>query len=171
MAEKKDFVKYFMPVQGEILAYILTMGVPPSHADDVLQNTAVVILEKIGEFEAGSNFRAWAYSIAKFEILSFFKEHQKSLCLTKEALEHLELLSTDTTRSSAVTLKALTVCLEKLQEKARDLINMRYTKGLTSQDIADKLSRPVDSIYTSLSRIRKSLQECVKGFDTGGSTL
>ena len=63
MAEQADFAKLFLPLQGDLLAYILAMGVPAVDADDVLQTSATIVLKKIGQFQVGTNFRAWAFSM------------------------------------------------------------------------------------------------------------
>ncbi|MBN1674127.1 MAG: sigma-70 family RNA polymerase sigma factor [Kiritimatiellae bacterium] len=166
MAEKADFLRLFIPLQGDLLAYILSMGVRPEDADDLLQDSATVMFTKIGHFEAGTNFRAWAFKIVRNEILSYFRKGAKRpLRLSEEAFEDIEYLAANETEVPSVRLKALTVCLEKLQEHAKSMVMMRYRDNMTVQAIARVLSRPVDSIYTTMSRIRKSLQECILRFE------
>lgn len=50
--------------QRQIFAYIYTL-VPDRHdAEDLLQETSLVICEKFDEFRPGSDFVAWACQIA-----------------------------------------------------------------------------------------------------------
>jgi RNA polymerase sigma-70 factor (ECF subfamily) len=129
-----------------------------------------VILKKISEFEEGSNFRAWAFSITRYEILSFLRDHKRLLSLKEEVYKEMEELAGNTEESPSISLKTLMVCFNQLKDKAKTMMLMQYKKGMSPKAIAGELKRPVDSIYTSLSRIRKSLFECFRkqeGFAEG----
>lgn len=161
MAAQEDFVRLFMPLQGDLLAYALSMGVPAEDADDLIQSAALQILNKIGTFQAGTNFRAWAYAFVRNEVLRHFKTRpRRALSLSDEALRDIEALSI---AEPEPRLQRLGVCLDRLQEFSRGLLSMRYREGLSVKAVADRLGRPVDSVYTTLSRVRKALHECLAG--------
>ena len=162
MAQNGEFIRQFMPIQGDLLAYILSMGVAPADAEDVLQDSASIMFSKIDQFQPGTNFRAWAYAIVRNEILRYFsKAKKKPLSLTEEAYDDVEHLATDESEVPSVQLKALLMCLEGLGEQARDMIMKRYRDNMQVKGIADELGRPANSVYVTLSRIRKRLQECI----------
>jgi RNA polymerase sigma-70 factor (ECF subfamily) len=162
VAVKADFIRLFMPLQGNLMAYVLSMGVPPEDADDVLQTAALHLFHKIESFQEGTNFRAWAYAFVKNEVLRHFKSKtRRSLTLSEEALREIEDLSFAEAAVPDVRIHRLNSCLQKLQEFARTLLALRYREGLGVQAIAERLRRPVDSIYTTLSRVRKALQDCL----------
>jgi DNA-directed RNA polymerase specialized sigma24 family protein len=46
-------------------------------ARDVLLETNLVLWQKIGEFEPGSNFGAWARKIAYFQALAFLRDRKR----------------------------------------------------------------------------------------------
>jgi RNA polymerase sigma-70 factor (ECF subfamily) len=163
MVEKADFIKLFMPLQGDLLAYVLSAGVTAESADDVLQTAALQVFNKIEQFQDGTNFRAWAFAFVRNEVLHHFKtHHRRALSLSDEALLEIEALSSDEAAIPGVKIHLLNRCMDKLQVMAREMLMMRYRDGLAVQAIADRLERPVDSIYTTLSRIRKALQICVE---------
>jgi RNA polymerase sigma-70 factor (ECF subfamily) len=170
MASNGEFIRLFMPLQGDLLAYILSMGVAPADAEDVLQDSASIMFSKIDQFKEGTNFRAWAYAIVRNEILRYFsKAKKKPLSLTDEAYGDIEHLATDESEVPSIELKALIMCLEGLGDKARDMVMMRYRDNMQVKGIADELGRPANSVYVTLSRIRKKLQECIAraGADEG----
>ena len=163
MTSNHDFMRLFLPIQADLLAYILAMGVRADEADDVLQESATVMLQKFGQFQAGTQFRAWAYTIVRNEVLrSLKKTSRRLLTLSPEALQDIEYLAVTETEVPVLRLKALNVCLQKLQTQAATMIQLRYREDLSVGEIAEKLQRPADSIYTSLSRIRKTLFECIR---------
>lgn len=162
MAPKGDFVRLFLPLQGDLLAYILALGVPAADADDVLQESASVMLAKMDRFEEGTNFRSWAFTVVKLEVRKALAARaRRPLSLPEEIYEDLGALAMSETELPTLRFKALTVCLEKLQDRARELIRLRYREGMAAAAIADALQRPVEAVYTSLSRIRKMLHECI----------
>ncbi|MHC4875766.1 MAG: sigma factor-like helix-turn-helix DNA-binding protein, partial [Planctomycetota bacterium] len=56
---------------------------------------------------------------------------------------------------------ALSECLKKLRPGDRELIQQRYAPGSSGRDVAESLGRPMNSVYQSIGRIRKSLFECI----------
>ena len=58
-------------------------------AEEVFQNTSVVLWNKFGEFEPGSNFFAWASRVAYYEVLNLMKQRRRSRTFSDEALELL----------------------------------------------------------------------------------
>jgi RNA polymerase sigma-70 factor (ECF subfamily) len=162
MTQNGEFIRLFMPLQGDLLAYILSMGVNPGDAEDVLQDSASVMFSKIGQFRKGTNFRAWAYTIVRNEILRYFsKAKKKPLSLSDEAYDDIEQLATDESEVPSIQLRALIMCLEGLGDQARDMIMKRYRDNMQVKGIADELGRPANSVYVTLSRIRRKLQECI----------
>ncbi|MBS3762600.1 MAG: sigma-70 family RNA polymerase sigma factor [Planctomycetes bacterium] len=161
--EDGRFIRLFMPLRGELLGYVLAMGVPPACAEDVLQEAAVVMMRKMDEYEEGTNFRAWAYAVTRYEIKNYFNksDRERQLSLTEDALEHIDAEARKEGGGGS-RLEALAECVKKLGRKGRELVEMRYKKELEISEIARKLSRPVESLYVSLSRVRKALRKCVK---------
>jgi RNA polymerase sigma-70 factor, ECF subfamily len=58
--------------------------------------------------------------------------------------------------------QALLLCLSRLAPADRELIRLRYAPTETGKGLAQKLGRPANSVYQSLSRVRRALLECVK---------
>ena len=58
-------------------------------------------------------------------------------------------------------------CIAALPPRDRELIGRRYAPKATCQSVAEAVGRPVRWVYKAVSRIRKSLWECVMR-DTAG---
>jgi RNA polymerase sigma-70 factor (ECF subfamily) len=84
-------------------------------------------------------------------------------CLDESVLEQLEeqwtLSSTD---EMGYRMEALRQCMEKLHERSRSLLQLRYEEGLPCAHVAQKLRRSVNAVYQSLSRIHRDLRQCVE---------
>jgi RNA polymerase sigma-70 factor (ECF subfamily) len=84
------------------------------------------------------------------------------LSLPDEVLDLLEAEWTDLAQSGwSDQLEALHRCVGRLAHTARKLLQMKYAAGLTAVMIADELRRTPDAVYQSLSRIHRSLRECI----------
>ena len=66
-----DFETLIETHQSALRGFILSLVADCSAAEDILQETNLVAWRKAADFESGSNFRAWAFRIAHFQILSY----------------------------------------------------------------------------------------------------
>ena len=57
--------------------------------------------------------------------------------------------------------RILARCIEKLPDRHRLLLRVRYSEGRGIDAISRELGRSMDAVYRALSRIRQTLQDCV----------
>src|SRR5271157_5855517 len=57
-----DFAGLYAAHQRALRAYIVAVVPDRNLADEVFQQTSLVLCEKFSTFEAGTNFAAWAYA-------------------------------------------------------------------------------------------------------------
>lgn len=161
----REFIASFTQCQRRIYLYILSMVPHPIEAEEILQNTNLIIWKKSQQFEAGSNFFAWACQIAHYEILKFRKKrsrdkHQFSDEFVSQVAEAVK----ENQDVFELRRNALAFCLEKLRKKDRELIQRRYQGNNQGKDVADELGRPANSVYQSLGRVRRTLFECINRY-------
>jgi len=53
-----------------IRAFVISRCPPAGDADDVAQNTFITAFRRIGEYEPGTDFKAWMFAIARYELLA-----------------------------------------------------------------------------------------------------
>ncbi len=158
----EEFVRLLTRHQRRIYLYVLAQLPHRADADDVLQETNVVLWNKFDQFRPGSDFRAWACRIAHYEILKFRQRRGRdSLQFSEEFLDAVAAMSLDRGEELDVRQQALATCLEKLRQKDRDLVRYRYNPGATARNVADRVGRSVDAVYKSLRRIHETLFECI----------
>lgn len=157
-----EFVHLFTRSQRSLYLFVLGMNPNPVEAEEILQETNVVILSKYRQFQLGTNFLAWARSIAHYEILKFRERGRRDRHQFSD--EFIRFLADNPEESSEHhddRRRALMTCLDKLRERDRELIQHRYQPGQSGKRLAQDMGRPANSIYQSLGRIRRSLLECV----------
>jgi RNA polymerase sigma-70 factor (ECF subfamily) len=158
----EEFVELFTRNQRRLYLYILAQVPNTGDAEEVLQQTNLVIWSKYRQFDAGTNFLAWAMQIATYEILKFRQRFSREKLRFGD--EFLQTVAEEAaTRSEELEgrREALEHCLQKLRESDRELIRRRYQPGSSGKVAAEVMRRPANSVYQSLGRIRRTLLECI----------
>jgi RNA polymerase sigma-70 factor (ECF subfamily) len=131
-------------------------------AEEVLQETNLVLWRKFDQFQPGTEFDRWACRIAYYETLKFREKTKKERFFSND---FIETLATETEASLEPLDRrrdALTGCLGKLKERDRQLILSRYQSRATTRGIAEALGRSVQGTRKSLHRIRTLLLACIE---------
>src|SRR3954469_6699280 len=108
--------------QRQIFAYIYTL-VPRRHdAEDLLQETSVVICEKFGEFTPGTDFVAWACQIAWWRIRYARQKFARAkVVFDDEVLATVAHTAGMMREELDARHEALSGCLQKLPPRDREL--------------------------------------------------
>jgi RNA polymerase sigma-70 factor, ECF subfamily len=142
----------------------LLAGIGSFHdAEDVLQEVAVSVAKNYGSYHPSRAFVAWALGIARNHMLMYFRRYQRSRLVFNDQLmisigERLETLAES---SADQRREDLHHCINQLDDRRRRLIEMRYSSGLSIDQIADSLGKSVAAVKGSLHRVRKMLERCI----------
>jgi len=156
------FVRLLGQHQRRIFLYVMGLVPNASDAEEIIQETNLVLWRAFDQFQPGTNFAAWACKVAFHQVLAFRKRRQRERLEFSPAF--LEAVAAETDTISDVLeerSQALAGCVGKLPEAQRDLLRLRYTEGLAVEVIAAKLDRSVEAVYRALSRVRHTVYQCV----------
>jgi RNA polymerase sigma-70 factor (ECF subfamily) len=148
--------------QRRIFAYIYTLVPDRYDAEDLLQETSLVICEKFDTFEEGTDFVAWACQIAYWRIRYARQKFARSKVIYQQDL-------VDALAQTAAVMReelderheALAQCLQKLPLRDRELMLTRYEPGSGVREAAQRSGRTLEAAYKALARLRKLLLDCV----------
>ena len=157
----KEFGRQLIDLQRRLHLFTLALVHNGADADDILQNTNRVLWEKCDDFQPGTNFKAWAFQVAAYEIRTFRKKERRSVGLSDEVIERLVVDADRELEGGEDRPKALRDCMDRLSEPDRDLISRRYLTGASVHELAATLDRSEKSVYNSLQRIRARLLDCI----------
>ncbi len=161
------FVRLFSREARRVYAFVLTLVLNHDDADEVFQNTSVVLWNKFASYTSGTNFFSWACRVAYLEVLNYRRSRRRLQGLSDEALEALAEEAQSLAEQHDVLSAALVECLEKLRPSDREMVDLRYYHRRTPKEIAQVHSRSVYSVYRSLSRIHNALHECIQRSSAG----
>lgn len=162
-ARQAEFVCLIARHQASLHAFIISLMPGLDGVDDVLQETNMVLWEKRGSYEPGTDFRAWACTIARFKTMAHRRKIAR-LGIRSFDDDLLDVLAAECEASPDELdekLRALEKCLGRLNEPERGLIEHRYYSATGLDEFAARSGRPVESLRVSLFRIRAALKKCI----------
>ncbi len=155
----------FLKFQPMIRSHILSIVPDFTLAEDILQETFLVVSRKAGTFELGSSFPAWVKTIARFKSLEVLRrERNPRIVLSETALDALDAEPHPYAGLTEIDdrIEALKSCINELAPQARRSIEYRYRGDHDPPQIASLMGCTVNSINVTLSRARNFLRECVR---------
>jgi RNA polymerase sigma-70 factor, ECF subfamily len=167
----EEFAQLLARCERQLYAYILALVWSRHDAEDLYQQTAMTLWTKFDEFERGTDFPRWAFSVARLLVANFQRAKRRhGTFLTSE------LASILADRQAAMPVKrtdglsdALVGCMERLGDADRRLIDLSYGADMSIKQVAEQIGRPVQSTYNSLSRIRRWLFDCIRRASSRGA--
>ena len=150
--------------QLAIRLYVQSL-LPGDHsAHDVAQQANATLWKKRDDFEVGTNFKAWAFSIARFEVLNHRKKQARESRRLTFSDEMEDLIAAelpqrvDDLEERQIALRG---CMEKLKPADQELIQHRYLHRTPLAEYAAEIGRTAGSLKVSLFRLRSRLQKCI----------
>ena len=161
--ESDDLVALMTQFQGRLYCYILTLLADPNVANDVLQETNVVLWKESRQFVPGTNFKAWSFRIAHFQCMAYRqKQLRDKVMFNDDVVAAMATESKDLDDFYEDRARALERCLEQIQPRSREALRLRYAEELAVNELANKMDRTPNAISQLLFRARQWLIECVK---------
>jgi len=159
----EQFVSSLARHHSLIRGFIGTLLPHQTDAEDVFQQTCLVLWRKWNTFDSSQSFASWACGIAFYEVKNFQRVQSRDRHYFSDEL--LSLIATQQNKSiseSEHQKQALQNCIQKLDLDNQKLILDCYHGQQTIQEVADQLGRSRDAIYKKLGRLRLKLMECMQ---------
>jgi RNA polymerase sigma-70 factor (ECF subfamily) len=148
--------------QRRIFSYIYSLVPDRYDAEDLLQETSLVICEKFDDFKEGTDFVAWACQIAYWRVrYSRQKFARSKVVFDQEIVDAVAQTASTMVEELDERHVALGNCLQKLHPRDRDLLLVRYEPGSGVEEAAKRSGRTLQTAYKALARLRKLLLDCV----------
>lgn len=157
----EQFVQLFARHEPGLRWFLRSLLPTWEHADEVMQQTCLVLWRKFDDFEPGTDFGRWSCTVARFEVLKFRRKMARDRLVFDEGLiGRLADEAIEESPRAERERQALGRCLEKLQSRQRELVCAFYS-GKKIKDIAEQTGRTATALYKALRRIREALLQCI----------
>ena len=158
-----EFVRLLAENERHLAGYVHALIPLWQDAEDVLQDTKLRLWEQFDSFQVGTNFPAWAFTIAGYMVRTHRKRcSRERICFSDDLLEKLSgQVPTIAVLESDDRLLALVECVKTLSNASRKLLRVFCVGHQKIKDIAHDLGQTPAATRVALFRIRQSLSECV----------
>ncbi|WP_235207762.1 MULTISPECIES: sigma-70 family RNA polymerase sigma factor [unclassified Alteromonas] len=155
------FATLFESEKQRLYSYIYAFVLDKAAADDIFQETSVILWKEFETFEQGTSFRKWSNTIV-FNCVRTYRRQQKKLVLglSDELFEQL-ISSSSHQENSDEKWRILQHCVSHLSDSAYQLYFGFYIENLSAQALADKTGRSIFGIRKSIHLLRRTLFDCV----------
>jgi RNA polymerase sigma-70 factor (ECF subfamily) len=161
---KAAFAAFLRQDQTQLFGYIYSLVRDLDDAEDLFQQTSLVLWDKFDQFDHEKRFINWACGVARYEVMNFVRSRSRSRRYFSDELS-LELIEAQEDLKDEQLEErrdALSACMNRLRPRDRELLDACYGRSPCIQEVARTWGRSTHSIHNSLRRIRRMLFECVR---------
>lgn len=159
----EEFVALYVRHEPAVFSFVLGMVGRSADAEDVVQRASMTMWRCFDRFKPGTNFRNWAFQVAKNEALNYLTRARRDRHVFSEKM--IELLASDNTEEAdklEARRRALDSCVEKLSRDDHEIVTGCYAEGATVQSYAKLKGGTANRFYKKLNRIRGKLHRCIE---------
>lgn len=161
--DQERFTQLWTACLPSVAAYVHSLVRDRALAEDLLQETALLLLRRFAEYDSIRPFVAWALGVARFKVMGSQRDAGRSLLVfDDDALENFTETWAEQADEASERGQALESCIDKLADHARRILRLRYFEDFSAERIAAKLGGNGGTIRVTLQRIRAQLRECVE---------
>ncbi|WP_018968571.1 sigma-70 family RNA polymerase sigma factor [Rubritalea marina] len=160
----QSFVSEISEAQSALRSYILKLTGNHHTAQDVLQETNIVLWQKRMDWDPTTTFLKWAYRVAYFQTKAHFRDQSREQQRLTFNDSLLDLLAKDEPQydTEAPLQDALDHCLSKMDEEKRRLLLRRYQPDSSVEELAEETGQSANTLSQSLRRLRTKLSQCIR---------
>jgi RNA polymerase sigma-70 factor, ECF subfamily len=130
---------------------------------DIVQEINILLWEKRANFELDTNFKAWAFAVARYVVMNNQKRFRREgrLIFSSELVEVLADQFEDLDPEPDERIGALRECMSRLRdEHQRLLLDCHAERGSIERAAAER-GQPAVTIRSILLRLRGRLRKCI----------
>ena len=146
--------------RDRITSLMMRMTGDHDEAFDLSQQAFIRVFDRIGDFRGEAALGTWIHRVAVNEALQYLRRKRRYKRIT-------EALAEDPKRSEPVledpgALLDVRAALDQLPERMREMVTLRYEKGLDYAEIAKTLGVKQGTVASGLNRARRHLRHLLR---------
>jgi RNA polymerase sigma-70 factor, ECF subfamily len=129
-------------------------------ADDLVQDTLVQALANEHHWQAGSDLRAWLFTIMRHQFLAAVAKSNRAAALAKVCAVDGPVADLGEAR---LVLRDVGAVLRRLPMKQRAALQLAGVEGKTYEEVAAAMGLSVGAVRSHLARARNRLKAAIRG--------
>ena len=127
-------------------------------ASDLLQETFIKVYLHLSSYSRSYTFGQWIYTIARNTLVDHIRRRADDISI--DEYSRAPLATTPSPEESVIINQRhnhFYAALEELSEEYRRIIVMRFIEEYSYEEIAEKLSKPINTVKTQIRRARQAV--------------
>jgi len=154
-------------LERPLRAWLAVQAPPGVDVDEVAQRSFIAAFTRLDDYELGTNFAAWLFTIARFglktEVSRLRRVADYHVRYAPDFLQReLERRSSEPPELQQARLEHLQTCLGQLGEHLHRFIQWRYAEEIPLDEMAARSGRSVPAVKKQLWQLRRKLHKCVQ---------
>jgi RNA polymerase sigma-70 factor (ECF subfamily) len=143
--------------------YIQRTGGNRDDADDLIQETFLKVYLNLEKYNPTYTFGQWIFTIARNTFIDFIRKKQENLSIDNVQKGHSPISppSPLPTPEESIIISQQSIQLDnymdKMKPRYRKMIELRFFKDYSYEEIAEELQIPIGTVKTQLHRAREQL--------------
>jgi RNA polymerase sigma-70 factor (ECF subfamily) len=160
---RERLTRLWLEAEPAVRAYVGAAVREFHDAEDVVQQVALTAARRFDEFDASRPFLAWVLWLAKSRVVDHYRQQARERRLFSEGLlDRLAAALVSQQAELPARQAALERCLERLPEKSRRLLTLRYAEDASVAEVATAVQSTAGAVRVMLFRIRNLLSQCIE---------
>ena len=159
------FTKLYKLYKSNIWFTIYNIVKNTDIADDLTSVVFTKAYQKLDSYVQHISFEMWLKTIAINTAIDYIRssKNEKQNHYIDSEDNYIQLDSNDLSPEEVImkqeTVEQLKVALHKLRSKYRNILELRYFKGLSYEELATELGVPIGTVKSDLNKAKKRLRE------------
>ncbi len=161
--DRRAFRDLYGQVGPKLFAVCLRMMKTRAEAEDVLQDAFVKIWERSWQFDpAKGDGLAWAATVTRHTALDRLRSRTRTyVSIDEDVTAEIDAAVSTEVSDHIGEFGALDRCLGVLREDFRKAVVMSYVNGLTHEELARSMGKPLGTVKSWVNRGLAELRECM----------
>lgn len=163
MKETTTIREKIVEIQQGMFNFALQLTSDYESANDLIQETTLKVLTNEEKYSAGTNFKAWVFTIMKNIFINEYRHNVRRGEVIDQSEDYMMTCQESTLQSpeGSYTMKEISKAIDKISDDFRIPFTM-FLQGYKYSEIAKKLNITEGTIKSRVFYTRKRLQEELK---------
>ncbi|MBK3497186.1 sigma-70 family RNA polymerase sigma factor [Viridibacillus sp. YIM B01967] len=171
--EKKDLILEKMMIEygNELVRLAFSYVKDTEIAKDMVQNTFIKCYKNLDSFRFDAQIKTWLYRITINECKDYLKSWNYKMVQVKSFINETAksiLPSTEKTVIDKYNNEEIRDTISSLPKVYREVVYLYYYDSLKTEEIAEVLDIPVNTVKTRLRRAKQRLESMIKEAELNG---
>lgn len=161
--DRRAFEHLYKTYHARLTRFLMNLLRRPHLVEEVLDDTMMVVWQRIEGFRGGSRLSTWIFGIGYRQALSALRKLDEPV--EDERSAELESHHATPEEASGVqrTRAALAEAIDRLSPAHRAVVTLTYHQDFGYREIAEIMDCPVDTIKTRMFHARRHLRQSLSG--------